>query len=176
MRRGVGRKIGLTNRGIWQKYGVHQPVWGTVYDETLTMAAQGKARVPLGGLSHPRIEPEICFKLAAPPPLTDDPARLLGALEWVAHSIEIVQCRNADWKLTLADAAEQNAFHGHLVVGTPLKIFDGLAQKLPAVEVTLRKNGSKVDHGSGANVLDSPLIALAHLVRVLGAAPLAAGE
>src|SRR5262245_58432303 len=121
MRRGVGRKIGLTNRGIWQKYGVHQPIWGTVYDDTLTVARDGKASVALRGLHHPRIEPEICFKLAAPPPPGGDSEHLLRAIEWVAHSIEIVQCRNADWKLTLADCNAQNALHGHLVVGKPVK-------------------------------------------------------
>jgi 2-oxo-3-hexenedioate decarboxylase len=180
MRKSVGRKIGLTNRGIWQKYGVHQPIWGTVYDQTLTLAEKGQATVALRGLAHPRIEPEICFKLAAPPPLTDDPAHLLDVIEWVAHSIEIVQCRNADWKLTLADAAAQNAFHGHLVIGAPIGISAGLAEKLPAVQVILKKENAIVDRGSGANVLDSPLRALAHLVRVLaserGAPPLAAGE
>src|SRR5260221_1105092 len=179
MRKCVGRKFGFTNRGIGQNYGVHQPMWGTVYDDTLILAEGGSARVPLQALFHQRIEPEICFKLAAPP-ITDDPAQLLGAIEWVAHSIEIVQCRNADWKVTLADCAAQNGLHGRLIVGNPLKISAGLDAKLPAIKVMLMKNGVEVDRGTGANVLDSPLLALAHLVRVLakerGAPPLAAGE
>jgi hypothetical protein len=45
--RPVGRKIGFTNRAIWPKYGVHQPIWGTVYDETLSFAADGRATVSL---------------------------------------------------------------------------------------------------------------------------------
>jgi 2-oxo-3-hexenedioate decarboxylase len=176
----VGRKIGFTNRGIWQKYGVHQPIWGTVYDDTLIHAHDNAAAVPLAGLAHPRIEPEICFKLRAAPPPAANAGQLLACIEWVAHSIEIVQCRNADWKVTLADCAAQNALHGRLVLGSPMPISDGLAAMLPAVKVTLRKNGKEVDRGSGANVLDSPLLALAHLSRVLaqerGAPPLAAGE
>ncbi len=31
----VGRKIGFTNRTIWDEYGVHAPIWGYVYDRTL---------------------------------------------------------------------------------------------------------------------------------------------
>src|SRR6185436_10690995 len=31
----VGRKIGFTNRTLWERYGVHEPMWGTVYDRTL---------------------------------------------------------------------------------------------------------------------------------------------
>jgi 2-keto-4-pentenoate hydratase len=30
----IGRKIGFTNRGIWDEYGVHEPIWGDVYDTT----------------------------------------------------------------------------------------------------------------------------------------------
>jgi 2-oxo-3-hexenedioate decarboxylase len=176
----VGRKIGFTNRGIWQKYGVHQPIWGTVYDDTLIPSAGGRATVPLAGLAFPRIEPEICFKLRAAPSPAANADELLGCIEWVAHSIEIVQCRNADWKVTLADCAAQNALHGRLIVGAPVKVSDNLADLLPRVEVLLKKNETLVDRGTGANVLDSPLLALAHLVRVLagerGAPPLAAGE
>ena len=87
----VGRKIGFTNRGIWKKYGVHQPIWGTVYDDTLIQARDGAASVPLAGLAHPRIEPEICFKLRAAPPPAATVDELLACIDWVAHSIEIVQ-------------------------------------------------------------------------------------
>src|SRR5262245_44034075 len=60
----VGRKIGFTNRTIWPRYGVDQPIWGRVYDRTLQLAENNDtAVVPLTGLVQPRIEPEICFKL-----------------------------------------------------------------------------------------------------------------
>lgn len=178
----LGRKIGFTNRGIWQKYGVHQPIWGTVYDDTLVRARGGAAIVPLAGLAHPRIEPEICFGLRAAPSPAATADELLACIEWVAHSVEIVQCRNADWKVTLADCAAQNALHGRLVLGSPVfaRELSDLAASLPRVECTLIRNGKTVDRGTGANVLDSPLLALAHLVRVLahesGAPPLSAGE
>ena len=42
-----------------------------------------------------------------------------------------------------------------------------LAELLPSAEVTLSKAGSVVDRGTGANVLGSPLLALAHFVGVL---------
>jgi 2-oxo-3-hexenedioate decarboxylase len=91
-----------------------------------------------------------------------------------------VQCRNPDWKMTLADCAEQNALHGLLILGPSIAIPEKFIEAIPAVKVILRRNGEEVDRGTGANVLDSPLAALAHLVRVLaserGAPPLAAGE
>jgi 2-oxo-3-hexenedioate decarboxylase len=177
----VGRKIGFTNRTIWPRYGVHEPMWGSVYDRTVIRAERDRATVPLAGLVQPRIEPEICFGLKAAPQSTE-PERLLEAIDWVAHSIEIVQCHHPQWKVTLADCTAANGLHGRLILGTPVPLADlpGLAELLPAAEVTLSKGGSVIDRGVGANVLGSPLLALAHLVALLakqpGARPLAAGE
>jgi 2-keto-4-pentenoate hydratase len=178
----MGRKNGFTNRGIWERYGVNGPMWGAVYDRTLVFSRDNKAVVPLAGLAQPRIEPEICFKLKAAPPLTRDPVALLESIEWIAHSIEIVQCHHPEWKITLADCIADNALHGRLIVGTPVEIhrISGLAAALPFLKISLFKNREKMDQGVGANVLDSPLLSLAFLVEILAAQkdapPLAAGE
>src|SRR5689334_5181249 len=49
----IGRKIGFTNRTIWPRYGVYEPIWGTVYDRTLETHP---AAFSLRGLVQPRIE------------------------------------------------------------------------------------------------------------------------
>ena len=45
-----GWKIGFTNRGIWDRYGVHAPIWGPVWDTTRRAARRqrnhGVARRP----------------------------------------------------------------------------------------------------------------------------------
>jgi 2-keto-4-pentenoate hydratase len=178
--RALGRKIGFTNRTIWPLYGVYEPMWGTVYDRTVLQARDDACRVPLEGLLQPRIEPEILFKLkAAPRSARID--ELVSCIDWVTHSIEIVQCRQPGWKVTLAECAADNGLHGRLVVGTPvpLKELPDLEARLPRVEALLSRGSGLVDRGTGENVLGSPLAALAHLVDLLarqGAAPLAAGE
>jgi 2-oxo-3-hexenedioate decarboxylase len=180
--RPIGRKIGFTNRTIWPRYGVYEPIWGTVYDRTTRKAEDNSAEVDLVGLVQPRIEPEICFGLKGTPPRTKDPEELLASIDWIAHSIEIVQCHYPDWKVTLADSTADNGLHGRLVVGTPVPIggLHDLARALPDLQVTLRKGETAVDRGTGANVLGSPLLALAFLVEVLSrdsdADPLTAGE
>jgi len=179
--RPVGRKIGFTNRTLWPRYGVYEPMWGMVYDRTLLAAEQDRVTVPLAGLVQPRIEPEICFKLKGKPPASRDPERLLASIEWVAHSIEIVQCHHPGWKVTIADCTAANGLHGRLAVGTPVPVAEvpALAALLPEVEATLSKGGKVVDRGVGANVLGSPLLALAHLIELLAkqqATALAAAE
>jgi 2-keto-4-pentenoate hydratase len=151
---------------------VYEPIWGTVYDRTLIHAEAGRARVKLDGLVNPRIEPEICFGLKAAP----DPEKLLECIEWVAHSVELVQCHHAGWKLTLADSTADNGLHGRLVLGSAIPPPRDMAERLPGLVVELFKGEEKIDRGVGANVLDSPLLALGHLVDILKDRPLAAGE
>jgi 2-oxo-3-hexenedioate decarboxylase len=178
----VGRKIGFTNSTIWPRYGVYQPIFGFVYDRTVSYAPEGTATVKLAGLAQPRIEPEICFGLKASPPRSKEPADILRAIDWVAHSIEIVQCTHPGWKIQVGDATAANGLHGALVVGrkVPVGELKYLATRLPGLRVALKKGETVVDRGMGSNVLNSPLLALAHLVEVLAAQSdfpqLAAGE
>ena len=173
----AGRKIGFTNRTLWARYGVYEPMWGMVYDRTLIHAVRDRARVRLEGLVQPRIEPEICFRLNRPP-RNADPEEVLACIEWMAHAVEIVQCHHPDWKVTIADCCADNGLHGRLIVGTPAPLQD--IEKLPHVEARLFKAGRLVDLGVGANVLGSPLTSLGYLVDLLQrqpqAPPLAAGE
>src|SRR4051812_16099640 len=104
----LGRKIGFTNRTIWARYGVYEPIWGTVYDRTMEADA---AAFTLAGLVQPRIEPEICFGLKHAP-RSPAIADLIEAIEWVAHSFEIVQCHHPEWKMKLADCCADNGLHG----------------------------------------------------------------
>jgi 2-oxo-3-hexenedioate decarboxylase len=180
----VGRKIGFTNRTIWPRYGVYQPMWAHVWTRTVHFARDGKAALPLDGLVQPRIEPEVVFKLKGPVPPTDDAAAVLASVEWMAPGFEIVQSHFPDWKFAAADCTAAFGLHGALVVGTPLAVTDtnraALTAALPAFALTLSRGDTVIDRGVGANVLDSPALALAHLARLLANQPqspkLAAGE
>ena len=178
----IGRKIGFTNRTLWDRYGVHEPMWGAVYDKTMVFSEGNFAKVPLEGLVQPRIEPEICFKLKSKPPVTRDPQALLDCIEWIAHSVEIVQCHHPEWKVAIADCTADNGLHGRLVLGTPVPVekISGLAAALPFLKVDLFKGDERKDQGIGSNVLGSPLLALAFLVEILSkqtqSPPLEAGE
>jgi 2-oxo-3-hexenedioate decarboxylase len=147
-------------------------------------ARDERAEVALAGLMEPRIEPELVFGLAAPLPSGDDPLALLRAVAWVAPGFEIVHSVFPGWKFTAADCTAALGLHGRLVVGAPVAVDDTnratLAAAMAVFEVALLRGDALVDSGIGANVLGSPLRALAHLRDVLAAQswapPLAAGE
>jgi 2-keto-4-pentenoate hydratase len=178
----VGRKIGFTNRSIWPEYGVSAPIWGHMYDSTVHYSQGGEARLDIAHLVQPRIEPEIQLHFARTPPVTHDEAAILECIDWLAQGFEIVQCPFADWRFRAADAIAAFAVHGALVVGTPVAVsgVEDCAAKLRNFTIALSADGVQQATGGGANVLDSPLLAFAHLAEVLEGqsrfAPVQAGE
>jgi 2-oxo-3-hexenedioate decarboxylase len=182
--RRVGRKIGFTNREIWDQYGVYEPIFGYMYDRTVTWIEDrtwtvdgwgDEASLSLEGLSQPLLEPEIYFHFREPPPLTDDPAALLASIDWVGHGYEIVQCHFPGWKFSIADTVADGGLHGRYVVGPGMAVTAAnagrLVEQLASFTVTLSRNGRPVAKGGGDLVLGSPLNALAHLIRLLASLP-----
>jgi 2-oxo-3-hexenedioate decarboxylase len=180
--RPVGRKIGFTNRALWDEYGVREPIWGFVYDTTLFRPRGGRASAAIAGLAAARIEPEIVLHFKAAPLATRDEAGILDCIDWIAHGFEIVQSPFPDWKFKMADTIAANGLHGMLVVGDPVPVasIPDCAKRLRECRLTLRKGNAVAAEGSGADVLESPLRAMAHLVEVLAGMPqfppVAAGE
>ena len=165
----IGRKVGFTNRTIWPEYGVSAPIWACVYDSTVTCLDEPTGSLAIGHLVQPRIEPEIVLHFKSAPRATEDERELLSNVDWIAHGYEIVQSHFPDWKFRAADTIAAFGLHGALVVG-PKRPVEGLAdvvRKLRTFTITLAKDGKVEAQGGGWNVLDSPLLAVAHLLRVL---------
>ncbi len=178
--RAAGRKVGFTNRRMWEVYGVGAPIWGYVYDRTLHDLA---APLPLAPYTEPKIEPEIVFGLAAAPAPGMDDAALIKCVAWVAHGFEIVQSIFPDWHFSAADTVAANALHGALLIGPRHAVGARAEEWLRALgrfEVELSCNGRPMEHGHAMNVLDGPLSAVRHLAGLLARdpvnPPLAAGE
>jgi len=182
--RPVGRKIGFTNRTIWPRYGVYQPMGARVWSHTVQYARNGAATQPLAGFVQPRIEPEVVFRLAAPIQAGADARTVLDATDWIAAGFEIVQSHFPGWKFHAADCTAAFGLHAALIVGEPYSLYagnrDAIAATLATFTATLRKANVVVDTGVGSNVLDSPALAVAHLANVLARypehPPLQAGE
>jgi len=179
----VGRKIGFTNRNIWAEYRIFQPIWGDMYDTTVRDVAPGD-RVEVSQLPEPRIEPEIVLGLERDLKPGMDIGEIAQSIAWVAHGFEFVQSIFTAWRFQVPDCVADGGLHGRLFVGPRRKLLDKerltLAADLSALTVRLSRNGTLADTGSGANVLDGPIQAMAHLVAVLGKdrlnPPLRAGE
>jgi 2-oxo-3-hexenedioate decarboxylase len=181
--RPIGRKIGFTNRTIWDEYRISAPMWGYTYDATVSNLTDLDGTFSLAGLAEPRIEPEIVFGFASAPEAGMDERAILECVAWVAHGFEIVQSIFPAWDFALADTVAGYGLHGALMIG-PRQDIAGQAdvwlQPLASCEIDLSRDGVVIDHGQASNVLGGPVSALRHLVEVLADdpvnSPLVAGE
>jgi 2-oxo-3-hexenedioate decarboxylase len=178
----LGRKIGFTNRTIWDEYKVFAPIWGYMYDTTLSDAAAAR-NVSLAKFAEPRIEPEIAFGFSRAPEAGMSPVQILDCVDWAAHGFEIVQSHYPDWKFTAPDTVANNALHAAFFLGEKVSLANGRAAWLNALtdfEIALYRNNELVDTGHARNVLDGPLFAIKHLLDLLKGdphnPPVAAGE
>ena len=171
-----GFKIGFTNRNIWSRYNVFAPIWGTVYDTTLSFC-EGHGTISLGRMCQPRIEPEAVFGMRSTPAPEASLDDLFNAIEWVAPGFEIVQSHLPDWKFKASDSVADGGLHAHLLVGrrVPVSTIANCANELndvlAATQVKLMKGDQLIEKGGGANVLDSPLRALHHFLQELRQCP-----
>jgi 2-oxo-3-hexenedioate decarboxylase len=181
--RPAGRKIGFTNRTLWPRYDIWEPLWAHTWAHTVRFAG-ARATLSLASMVQPRIEPEVVFRLKAPVPRSVDALRALECVEWIAPGFEIVQSHFPDWKFAAPDCTAAFGLHAALLVGKPLTVTDAnrdaLAETLARFTCTLSRAGERIDRGTGSDVLDSPALALVYLAQVLAGqpqfAPLTAGE
>jgi 2-keto-4-pentenoate hydratase len=170
----VGMKIGFTNRNIWPMHNVSHPVWAPVFRETVIHSPTNDFDIRLKHVCEPRLEPEIVLGFREGlVPASSSMDDVFAALDWVAHGFEIVQSPFPNWKFTAAEACAAQGLHSQLLIGSKINI-TGLTrnavafnQWLAALKVTLRCNDQAVATGRGSNVLDSPLLALCHLLSEL---------
>lgn len=170
----VGRKIGLTSKAIQSWLKVDQPDFGCLLDDML-VANHGS--IETSKLLQPRAEAELAFVLKSG---LEGGAftvpRVMKATDFVLPSIEIIDSRIADWKITFEDTVADNASSGMFVLGdTPA---DPMSLDLRLLGMRLRKNGRVVSTGAGAACLSNPWHAVVWLAQTLDrmGEPLKAGD
>ncbi|WP_350294114.1 hydratase [Limnohabitans sp. Rim8] len=173
-----GFKIGFTNRSIWERYQVFEPIWGTVWNTTLSMANEvGECSVDISRMCQPRLEPELVFAMRCTPPADLTLQSLFESIEWMSSGFEVVQSHAADWKFKLADTITDSGLHAHLVVGKSVQVAnvassgEALHAMLVGMSLELMQAGQRVEKGAAFNVLDSPLMALLNFMKALRSCP-----
>ena len=174
----IGRKIGFTNRNIWNIYDVGEPIWGPMTTRSVIFFESNFLTVDLSQFCEPRIEPEIVVCLKQKPKNDSDNSEIY--LDWIAPGFEIVDSIYPNWKFSLTDAIASGGLHGCLVVGKKFKVNDTTERDLIDVGVSLYRGGRLEEAGTGANVLDGPVSAIRYLhsglSKIKNQDPLSAGD
>lgn len=159
----IGMKIGLTSKAMQNLLNVSEPDYGHLTDEMLLLEGE-ICRV--SELLQPKVEGELAFcikKTLRGPGITV--AEVYNATDWVVPSIEIVDSRIRDWKITLPDTIADNGSSARFVLGSRMTPIGSVDMRL--VGMTLEKNGELVNSGTGAEVWGNPAAAVAWLANKL---------
>ncbi len=157
----VGHKVGLSSEAMQKMMGVEEPDYGHLLAE---MEVFEDKPVAAGRYLFPRLEVEVAFILADDLPgagCTEDD--VLAATAAYAPSIEIIDTRIKDWKISLCDTIADNASSAGFVLGrervSPKDI------DVNSIEAVLTRDGEVVAEGRSDAVLGSPVTAVAWLAR-----------
>jgi 2-keto-4-pentenoate hydratase len=159
----VGYKLGLTSKPMQQMLGVDSPDFAPVMASHVNIDG---ASIALSDYIAPKLEAEIALVLGADLAGPDcTPLDVLRAVEGVVASIELVDSRVADWRITLPDTVADMASSGAIIVA---------GRTVPVADVDLRtlgmvftRDGEVIATGAGAAALGNPAAAVAWLVRTL---------
>jgi 2-oxo-3-hexenedioate decarboxylase len=148
----VGLKMGLTSEAKQAQMGVGEPIWGRL---TAGMRVPDGGTVDLGRLIHPRVEPEVAFRLGAD-----------GEPTAVAAALEVIDSRFIDFRYTLADVVADNSSAARFVVGP----WRPIPATLDNLDIVLEVDGRVAQTGSTAAILGDPRRALARGLALATAA------
>ena len=157
----VGTKLGFTSIAMQKALGVDSPNFGWLTDPMIV----SDGRVRLGGLIHPKAEPEIAFVLGkdvAGPAVSAE--HVLSATAYVMPVIEVVDSRFVDFRFRALDNTADNSSAGMVVLGTRATrpAFD-----LSRVGVVVTMDGHLLYTSSGAAAFGHPAASVAWLARRL---------
>ncbi|MGF7120221.1 2-keto-4-pentenoate hydratase [Rhodococcus sp. BE178] len=163
----TGAKLGFTSKAKALQMGVSDVIFGRLH---ASQAYEDGATVELDGFIHPRIEPELAFRLgrAFDAAGTEHPATdMVDAIDAVAPALEIIDSRYLDFRFSLSDVVADNTSAAGFVVGRWQPV--DLVASPPALNgqpVTLDVDDETAAAGSTSDILGDPYLAIPNLARI----------
>lgn len=159
----VGPKLGFTSRAKMLQMGVSDVIVGRLTDAA--WIDEGGV-LALDELIHPRIEPEVAFRLSRDVDPGDPTLDIEACVDAVAPAMEVIDSRYRDFRFSLADVVADNTSAARFVIGPWSRFEPGtdIANKGVLLEI----DGDLVETGSTAAILGNPVRALHALVTMAG--------
>ncbi len=158
----AGWKVGVTAKAMQQQMGVHQPVFGVLFESG--HLASG-VELDFAQLIEPSVENELCITLGktlrGPNISIED---TFQAIRSVAPALEIVERRGVFSELPLAMA--DNAQQKHFVTAGEMA-YEPISMSLSEASVEVFLNGTSQEIASGAEVMGDPLASVTWLANKL---------
>jgi len=157
----VGHKVGLASEAMQKMMGVGEPDYGHLLD---TMHYHEHTPIDTSTLCYPRVEVEVGFILGKDMPAGGCTMEdVIDGIEWVVPSIELIDSRIKDWKITLPDTIADNASSCGWILGEQRVRMSDL--DVGDIDARLRRNGEVIAEGNSSAVLGNPLTAVSWLAN-----------
>lgn len=155
----TGYKLGFTSKAKMIQMGVHDLIWGILTDE---MEILPNSSVDKNRWIHPRVEPEIAFRVSKniDRPLTLD--ELPDYLDGMAAALEVIDSRYENFKFSLEDVVADNCSSTGYVIGK----WNDLKINISNLKIDLLENDKLIESATSAAILDNPLLSVVELSRL----------
>lgn len=155
----VGIKMGFTSRAKMQQMGVSDLIWGRLTD---AMIVSDGSTLDISHFVHPRIEPEVAFRLARPLAGRVTLAEAVSAVEVIAPALEIIDSRYQNFRFSLCDVIADNSSSSGFVIGA----WQSCPADISNLGISLECNGAVMETGSSAAILGNPYRSLVEAARL----------
>ncbi|MER5629045.1 2-keto-4-pentenoate hydratase [Streptomyces nitrosporeus] len=147
----VGVKLGFTSKAKMAQMGVSDVIVGRLTD---AMRIEDGGEVDLARFIHPKVEPEVAYRISRDVDLDDPSADIVSSVDAVAPALEIIDSRYRDFRFTYTDVVADNTSAAGYAIGPWLPLRDAAG-----LDVRLYTGGREVT-GSTAAILGDPVQAL----------------
>lgn len=161
--RPIGLKMGLTSEAKRRQMNLDSPVYGALTD---SMQVADGGMLPLAGSIHPKIEPEIAFRVGTELRGNITLAQAAAACTGVGAALEILDSRYRDFKyFSLPDVIADNSSSALFVIAERFVPLGSLA--LESLSMAMSINGELKQTAISAAISGHPLVSIVQLCALL---------
>ncbi|MWA15546.1 4-oxalocrotonate decarboxylase [Streptomyces sp. BA2] len=155
----VGVKLGFTSKAKMAQMGVSDVIVGRLTD---AMRVADGDDVDLCRFIHPKVEPEVAYRLCRDVDLSDPATDIESCVDAVAPALEIIDSRYRDFRFTYGDVVADNTSAAAYAIG-PWRPVRDMSNR------AVRMVGSGAAGSAGTEVIGSTAAVLGDPVRALHA-------
>lgn len=159
----AGWKMGLTSEAKRKQMNLDSPLYGFL---TNRMQVPNGGRFVLSHAIHPKIEPEVAFRITQDLAGNVSREQVLSACSGVAACLEILDSRYEQFKyFSMEDVISDNSSSSHFVVGPWLEKFDNV--DLANLKMEMSVDGKVVQSGNSRDISGDPVVSVQQLCQLL---------
>lgn len=154
-----GIKLGFTSKAKMKQMGVHELIWGRL---TQGMEHADGDSLSIDEFIHPRVEPEIAFRIKKKIIRPLSTTELPDYVEYVCTALEVIDSRYYNFEFSLADVIADNCSSSSYILGQRLKPDTDISN----LGIALKVNGQDRAVGSSGAIMGNPWRALLEASRI----------